>query len=204
MNYILVAASFFIILTSYSQNFLAENKDHYQVLYRGFNNTVVFTQIDESQRDYETEAVNCEISLFEKDGRKDIYVIKANSKAPTAQVNFKVDGKVVDSVQFIVQNLPIPSLFWGMNRSGTQVANSPELQVLYKSGITLKPNFKIVRWEYKHGNKKFAGEGNSLSNEALEYSLSLAEGEEVHITVKVENVDGVPSELKGSWKKIQT
>ena len=199
MKKLAILGIIFLGFNSFAQDLASENIDQNNVLYRGFENKIVFDQIGDDSEEFQMEAINCEVS--KSDRNENTYTVKTRSKARTAKINFISNGQISDSATFIVQNLPVPSLIWGHNITGGTISNSKEIRIKYSPGIALESNFEIVSWNCSQKDAKFDGQGNQLSQEMLDHTKSMTKGEFITIEVKVKGVDGVIRKLSGSWEK---
>lgn len=188
-------------LNSFAQDFIADNINHNQILYRGFENKLTFDQIGCETDGYQMETVNCELSKQEVADSENFYIVKTNSSAKSAKIRFISDGQAVDSMEFVVQNLPRPFLYWGNQKSGSNFSASQEIQLKYVTGVTLKSSFEVVGWESNESGQTFSGKGGSLSSEFLEFAESLATGESISIEAQVRGGDGIVRPVKGFWVK---
>jgi hypothetical protein len=178
-----------------------QNVDHNEVLFRGYENKLILGQKVGNSDNFQIEAINCEVSKLDGKGSENTYMVKTKPQARTAKINFISNGIIIESAAFIVQNLPRPSLFWGTHKTGSSVPNSREIQMKYSSGVTLKPSFEIVSWKCNQKDATFEGSGESLSQQMLDYTKSMATGETIKIEVKVKGTDGIIREREGSWVK---
>lgn len=183
-----------------AQNFVAQNTEMNNVLYRGYENKYNFGQLG-CEEDYELEGVNCELIKVNDDENDNLYIIKTKSGDKTASVNFVADGKVLGSVDFIVKALPRPDLYWGEKVDGTNFSEDAELSVKYETGLAFNASYSVISWSSTHDDKNFEGEGNQLSEDFLAYLNGLAPGETISITVKVEDQNGTTRLKTGVWTK---
>lgn len=180
---------------SFAQDVAVENIDHNQILYRGFQNKLVITPANEN---IQLDPINCQISKLE--GQENTYIVLTKSKSRTATINFVSDGKVLETRSFLIQNLPVPELYWGYQKSGSTISNTSEIQLKYPKGVTLKSNFEIVNWQASVQGKQFKGKGHTLTKELIDSMSTLDKGEIIQITTQVKNKDGVTKLMKGTWK----
>lgn len=198
MKNLTVLAAIIFNLSVFAQEFLIENTQHDEVLYRGFENKIKVGQIGAGSDKFQIEGINCEVLKVDNEN---IYVVKAKSKSRTAMINFISNGQIIDSAVFIVENLPSPSLFWGGVESGSITSSLSDIRVGYTSGIRLKSNYKIVSWNSVVNNESFEGTGSVLSSEMLNAVADLAKSAAVSIQVKVVGADGIYRQIAGSWQK---
>jgi hypothetical protein len=183
-----------VSLTSFSQDVFIENEDQNKILFRGFENHI---KIGSELEDFTIEAVNCEVT--QTAGKN--YLVKVNSNARTAMINFLSNGKIIDSETFVVQNLPSPDLFWGEHVSGSTLPQGNDLAVKYTPGISLRSNFEVVSWSCELDGKEFNGQGNTLSTEFIEQTGRSASGDKITIIANVKGPDGIVRKISGSWVK---
>lgn len=186
----------FLGFNSIGQNTTANNQ---KVLYRGFENQVNLDQIISRNQNFKVETINCDATSL--DQSKNEYMVRVHSNVRTAQLNFTSNGKVIDSMAFVVQNLPVPSLFWGDNDSGSYVSKSMELQMKYPVEVNFKATFTIISWECTMKDVIYRANGSSLSQEVLTATESLNSGEEVQIVANVISSDGIVRKISGTWLK---
>lgn len=180
---------------SFAQDVAVENIDHNQILYRGFQNKLVITPANEN---IQLDPINCQISKLE--GQENTYIVLTKSKSRTATINFVSDGKVLETRSFLIQNLPVPELYWGDQKSGSTTSNTSEIQLKYPKGVTLKSNFEIVNWQASINGKQYEGKGSTLTKELIDSLSTLDKGEIIQITTHVKNKDGITKLMKGTWK----
>lgn len=149
-----------------AQNFVAQNTQVENILFLGFENTYNFGQIG-CEQEYELEAVNCVLIKVNPDADDHAYIIKTTGREKTAAVNFVADGKILSTINFMVQPLPKPDLYWGGQVTGSNFSNSSELKVKYGKGVPLKTTYNVLSWSSTHNSNTFKGEGNLLSEEFL-------------------------------------
>ena len=115
-----------------------------------------------------------------------------------------VDGKSVrlKSLDFRVQNLPDPSLFWGGKKSGDKGnKNSNLLQAKYGPGIPLKAEFKIIKWKFLAPGLKGAPPTGAGGNIGQVSSLirAVKPGTGISFVCDVKGPDGMVRKVGGSW-----
>jgi hypothetical protein len=201
MKYLVILASIFLVIPSFAQDFGVENEDHYNVIYRGFENQISIGQFDNEKVAYDVEGINCSVELLSLGRTKNKYLVKTNTAEPMAEINFVSKGRVIGSKTFKVENLPQAKPFWGPNEDGSYISDAKEIRLAYSSGITLIPDFEVVSWDVNHQDHKFNGEGSALSQDFLTYANSLDKGEEIHLVLKVKTEDGTLKKLRGSWTR---
>ena len=116
------------------------------VLYRGYDNIVNITASGYPSGDLS-------VTNASKSKKGDGYVVRpGKGKTSTLTVMGKtIDGKSVrlKSLDFRVQNMPDPQLFWGGKKSGDKGnKNSALIQAKYGPGIPLKAEFKVLKWKF--------------------------------------------------------
>lgn len=192
-----------IILCSFhsiGQDIVVESMDHTKLLYRGYENKLLVGQIGVSNHDVQLEGIHCNVSKL--DGYENAYIVKPAANAKRAQINFISNGQRINSASFLVQNLPSPSLYWGEEKAGGHVSNSPELEIRYPAGITLTSRFEIMGWKCKVTDTNiYGGAGNLLSNSLLKFTESMEKGEQLLLEVQVKGGDGIIRNLAASWEK---
>jgi len=199
MKKLFLFASITFSLSAFAQDFIVENKDHFGVLYRGFENKVSIGQVGSEIEGFEIEPINCEVRKSSIDGSTSNYIVKTRSSEKTAKIIFRTQGQAVDSAAFIIRNLPSPSFYWGNQISTTVSSESNKLYVKYPPSELLKADFVIDNWQFTHGNQVFSGDGNVLSDQVMAYMASINTGETLEIAVVVLQEAGVASKMSGSW-----
>ncbi|GEM_PF-6972793 len=195
MNYLLFSGLMLLSSGAFSQTSDIEPSKTEAIIYRGFENTVAFNDIDVDQ--YEIETVNCNIQKSDENA----YTVRTKSKEKYAKILFISNGSVVNSRDFSIKNLPQPSLYWGDEMSGMNTSNSNEIQVKYAPGTQLNFAFDVVGWNFSHQEITFSGDGNTLSQSVLEYIESIDSKETVFIEIKVKSEDQIIRKMVGSWIK---
>lgn len=199
MKTIIALGILFIGFTSFGQNVTAEHSKDNNILYRGFENEVRLNPFENNSQTFQIETINCKVT--KENSESNTYSVKTDNSKSTAQINNLVDGKVIESKFFRVQNLPSPTLYWGNNETGTTSSNTAELFVSYAPGIQLDANFKILSWECQLANSQYNGVGNVLSQEMMDATKKLASGELIVILMTVKSEDGILRKVVGSWVK---
>lgn len=169
------------------------------VLYRGYNNIVNITASGYPSGDLS-------VTNATKSKKGEGYVVKpGKGKTSTLTVMGKtVDGKSVrlKSLDFRVQNLPDPSLFWGGKKSGDKGnKNSALLQAKYGDGIPLKAEFKIIKWKFLAPGLKGApptGAGGSIGS-VSSLIRAVKPGTGISFVCDVKGPDGIVRKVGGSW-----
>lgn len=189
----------FLSLGAFSQDFAIENTEHMKVLYRGYENKLTLGQIGCADPDVEIVPINC--TLTKLDDSENTYVVKVNSSAREVKINFVSNGAILHSAVFAVKNLPVPSLFWGNNESGSNFSDSNELSVKYNSSVPFVQDFEVLRWSCLHGDDAFGGKGNLLSSAFMDYMKSVKTGDSIKIEITFQSSDGIVRSFSGSWIK---
>lgn len=169
------------------------------VLYRGYNNMVNITASG-----YPSGDLSVTNATKSKSG--DGFIVKpGKGKTSTLTVMGKtVDGKSVKlkSLDFRVQNLPDPSLFWGGKKSGDKGnKNSALLQAKYGDGIPLKAEFTILKWKFLAPGLKGApptGAGGSIGS-VSSLIRAVQAGTGISFVCDVKGPDGIVRKVGGSW-----
>ena len=189
--------------SAYAQEYTAENTQQNNVLYRGFKNKLSYGQTGCPDKSYEMETVNCDLSEVKATGAETMYIVKTKSSARTAVIRFTSNGNVMDSTVFAIQNLPVPSLYWGDSKTGTTTSDLTELSVQYPPGVTLPSNFEIVSWTCSpvDTDTVYTSPGNVLSDAFMNYVKTMSKGESIVIQVNVKGEDGIIRQLAGDWVK---
>lgn len=201
MKRILLLGALLMQAATYAQNFVVQNIEHTQILYRGYNNQLLIGRIGSEMDDYQIEGSNCDVQKLENGEGENLFIVKPNAKTRCAAIRFLHNGELKDSIHFLVQNLPSPSIYWGNQQSGSYTSTEPNLIIKYPLEIRLQSSFEIVSWRCVLNKKTVQGTGNILSQEILDFTRSLKPGEEFSIILKVKGEDGIYRELAGVWEK---
>ena len=197
MNKLLLYGLLAICTNVLGQDYVISNQD-VKTVYRGYNNKVIFGTVDGFDG-YSLEVENGSISKAE-DGS--YYILKPGHKSTcTVIFNDTVNNKELNRINFQVQSLPNPSLYWGSAKSGQKGNKStPMVRALYEPHIPLNARFTITSMTvYIEGKESISCDGNNLSDEALSAIKSVKEGE-VSIVVSARGTDGIARKLFGKWK----
>ncbi len=198
MKFAAITLLVFSALTANAQRFVSESIDQNKILFRGFMNQVRIGQVDGTNSDYEIKATNCEVTKG-KDAHT--YIIKTTSREKTASLEFISNGRSLDKLDFVIQNLPSPDVYWGYAQSGKGFSSSQDLTVHYGPGVSIKADFRVTSYEIIHGDHKFSASGSKLNVDFMKYASSLKKGETIAMTVKVLSPDGITRMIPASWTK---
>jgi hypothetical protein len=201
MKKLAIVTSLFFSLTCFAQHFVVENIGHKNILYRGYENKIAIGQVGCEIEDFKIEAIHCELTTLAGAESENIYIVKPHSSAKKAVIRFVSGGQTIDSVEFDVQNLPAPSLYWGNNKSGANFSNSAALAMKYAPEVTLTANFEIIGWKCITQNKQFEDSGSILSPQFIDFTKTMKTGETIQIQVKIKNADGSTRFATGTWLK---
>lgn len=169
------------------------------VLYRGYDNIVNITASGYPSGDLS-------VTNASKSKKGDGYVVRpGKGKTSTLTVMGKtIDGKSVrlKSLDFRVQNMPDPQLFWGGKKSGDKGnKNSALIQAKYGPGIPLKAEFKVLKWKFLAPGLKGApptGVGGNISSVST-LVRAVKAGTGISFVCDVRGPDGITRKVGGTW-----
>jgi len=170
------------------------------VLYRGYMNKV--TIVVDKNEDRKTH-LNGRNASMTHDTEPNTYIVKPMNGTTTTLYALAMEGsKVVDTLCskiYIVNNLPVPDLYWGDQKSGgTADLSAKILSLRYPEEVSLPNDFKIVKWEIALDDEILKGFGNDVSS--VESVLKQVQtGTVLKIVVTVQCADGISRMIYGNW-----
>lgn len=169
------------------------------VLYRGYNNVVNITASG-----YPSEGISVTNGSTSKTGSG--YIVKPGKGNTTAisVIGKDINGNSVSlkSIDYRVEDLPDPILFWGGSKSGDKGNKSSTIiEAKYGPEIPLNANFKILSWKFFAPGLKGAAPTGAGSNISSVYSLirGALPGTGIGFLCKVRGPDGKVRNIAGFW-----
>ncbi|MDG1913287.1 MAG: GldM family protein [Crocinitomix sp.] len=197
MNKLLLLGILAICTNVLGQDYVISNQD-LNTVYRGYNNKVVFGTVDGFDG-YSLEVENGSLSEAE-DGS--YYILVPGPKHTcTVIFNDTVNNKELNRINFQVNALPTPSLYWGGYMSGSHLRGGSQrkLTLVYDPDISLNGRFTIKSMTvFIEGKKSISCDGNNLSDTALS-AIKIVKGGKVSIIVTAVGTDGISRKVAGSW-----
>ena len=172
------------------------------ILYRGYNNRIIPAVENNDGQTISITGTNC--TIVHEAGSKEYFIHPGNGKTAVLSVGIVTENGIVPikEVEYRVQNLPDPLVFWGGSMSGGKAsADAHEIAVSFPPFAALHSSFEVLHWTMTIGEETVSGQGNKL-DEAQSMLNSIQQATPVSLDVVVQGSDGIQRKLQGNWQLV--